>query len=104
MSNQRRVQTKVFKEMIKIGNSASHISVYTCQPKNKEDLEKADIVIVTQGEDGEEAIPLTWCDKGSFRGNVISDVDIKAGAVNTIQFRFEDNIKHLISLVAYVSK
>lgn len=78
--------------------------VYSVKIRSKEDLEKADIVIVTQGEDGEEAIPLTWCDKGSFRGNVISDVDIKAGAVNTIQFRFEDNIKHLISLVAYVSK
>ena len=26
--------------MIKIGNSASHISIYTCQPKSKEELEK----------------------------------------------------------------
>ena len=40
MSNQRRIQTKVIKEIIKIGKFASDVSFYSCQPKNKDELEE----------------------------------------------------------------
>lgn len=78
--------------------------VYTARILTEEDLENADIHITTQGEEGEEDIDLAWSDKGVVRQSCIYGVDLKSGVVNELRFRFEDNLKHKISLIAYVTK
>lgn len=78
--------------------------VYYLKVRTNEDLKNADLMIVTLGEDGEEEIPLDWSETGVVSHNMIRGIDLYADKANVVQFRFEDNIKHLITLTAYVEE
>ncbi|MBQ0161311.1 MAG: hypothetical protein KBT28_11915 [Bacteroidales bacterium] len=78
--------------------------VYTAKIKTKEDIENAVIIISTQGEEGEEIIDLAWSQVGKIFQSSIRGVSLRSGVTNEVKFRFEDNIKHCISLVAYVTE
>lgn len=72
--------------------------------ENGETLENADIFISTQGADETENIPLAWTDTGKIVGNSIRGISLDGQNSNKIKFKFNDSIKHSISLVVYVSK
>lgn len=72
--------------------------------ENNEALENADIFISTQGADESEDIPLAWSSVGKVVGNSIRGVTLDGQNSNKIQIRFNDNIKHSISMVVYVTK
>lgn len=78
-----------------------HLVIYT-----KEELQDATIFISTMGEDGSEDIPIIWADEGKVRENenAIFGVELKKDVPNRVAFKFEDNIKHIISLTVYVTK
>lgn len=78
-----------------------HLVIYT-----KEDLDNATIFISTMGEDSSEDISIIWADQGEVRENTnaIFGVELKKDAPNKVAFKFEDNIKHIISLTVYVTK
>lgn len=78
-----------------------HLVIYT-----REDLENATIFISTMGEDSSEDISIIWADQGEVRenANAIFGVELKKDAPNKVAFKFEDNIKHIISLTVYVTK
>lgn len=80
---------------------AYHLVIYT-----KEDLQNATIFISTMGENSLEEIPIIWADQGEVReyANAIFGVELKKDIPNRVAFKFEDNIKHLISLTVYVTK
>lgn len=80
---------------------AYHLIIYT-----KEDLHDASIFISTMGEDSSEDIPIKWADQGEVRenANAIFGVELKKDVPNRVAFKFEDNIKHIISLNVYVTK
>lgn len=80
---------------------AYHLVIYT-----KEDLQDASIFISTMGEDSFEDIPIIWADQGEVRenANAIFGVELKKDVPNRVAFKFEDNIKHIISLTVYVTK
>ena len=58
------------------------------------------------GEDSSEDIPIIWADQGEVRenANAIFGVELKKDVPNRVAFKFEDNIKHIISLTVYVTK
>lgn len=80
---------------------AYHLVIYT-----KEDLQDATIFISTMGEISFEEIPIIWADQGEVRenANAIFGVELKKDVPNRVAFKFEDNIKHIISLTVYVTK
>ena len=80
---------------------AYHLVIYT-----KEDLQDATIFISTMGEISSEEIPIIWADQGEVRenANAIFGVELKKDVPNRVAFKFEDNIKHIISLTVYVTK
>ena len=78
--------------------------VYILKVTTAEELKNATLKVLTEGEDGEEEIPLSWSSHGKVRRNHVSGVSLLANETNVIQIRFEDNIKHKISLTAYVNK
>ena len=80
---------------------AYHLVIYT-----KEDLQNATIFISTMGENSSEEIPIIWADQGEVRenANAIFGVELKKDVPNRVAFKFDDNIKHLISLTVYVTK
>lgn len=80
---------------------AYHLVIYT-----KEDLQNASIFVSTMGEDSSEDIPIIWADQGEVRenANAIFGVELKKDVPNRVAFKFEDNIKHIISLTVYVTK
>lgn len=80
---------------------AYHLVIYT-----KEDLQNATIFISTMGEISSEEIPIIWADQGEVRenANAIFGVELKKDVPNRVAFKFEDNIKHIISLTVYVTK
>lgn len=78
--------------------------LYTLKMRTNEDLSDAQLFITTQGEDGEEIIPLAYSSIGRIANNIIKGVNLKKEDVNIITLRFEDNIKHLISLTTYVTE
>lgn len=98
---QRKFMPVSFKILAKIEDDGL---VYTAKIKTKEDLENAVIIISTQGEEGEEIIDLAWSQVGKVFQSSIRGVTLKSGVTNEVKFRFEDNIKHCISLVAYVTE
>lgn len=72
--------------------------------ENNETLEGADIFISAQGADESEDIPLAWSNVGKVVGNSIRGVTLDGRNSNKIKIKFNDNIKHSISMVVYVTK
>lgn len=71
--------------------------------ENNETLENADIFISTQGADEKEKIPLAWSDAGQIVGNSIRGVTLDGRNSNKIKIKFNDNMKHSISMEVYVT-
>lgn len=86
----------------KVGNDLEYTLII--RPENNEKLENAQIFISTQGAEEIEDLPLAYADSGKVVGNSIQNVTLEGSQPNTVKFRFEDNIKHSISLVVYVTK
>ena len=72
--------------------------------ENNETLENADIFISTHGDEETENIPLSWANVGKIVGNSIRGISLNGQDSNKIKIKFNDNIKHSISLVVYVNK
>jgi hypothetical protein len=77
---------------------------YTLSITCNEDLDNASIFISTHGADSNEDLPIKWASTGRIQGNAIREVDLYAGQTNVIKFRFNDDIKHIISLSVYVKE
>lgn len=61
------------------------------------DAENVSIIVKCSGEVSDEAIALKTCDKGTFSGNVISNLQLQEGR-NVIDVWFEDDMRHSITL------
>ncbi len=72
--------------------------------ENNETLENADVFISTQGAEEPEDLPLAWSNVGKIVGNSIRGVSLDGQNSNKIKIKFNDNIKHSISMVVYVTK
>lgn len=77
---------------------------YTLSITCNEDLDNASIFISTHGADSNEDLPIKWASTGRIQGNAIREVDLYTGQTNVIKFRFNDDIKHIISLSVYVKE
>lgn len=86
----------------KIGDDLEYSLIV--RTENGETLENADLFVSAQGADEAEDIPLAWADAGKIVGNSIRGVSLDGQNSNKIKFKFNDKIKHSISLVVYVSK
>ena len=77
---------------------------YTLNITCEEDLDNASIFISTHGAESHEDLPIDWSDTGKVHLNSIREVNLYTGRINTIKFRFKDDIKHIISLSVYVKE
>ena len=100
---QQQIKHVTFRSSARLENEGLvyHLVIYT-----KEDLQDATIFISTMGDDSSEDIPIIWANQGEVRenANAIFGVELKKDVPNRVAFKFEDNIKHIISLTVYVTK
>lgn len=78
-------------------------NLYTMVIYSKRKIEKAMVELITGTALGTTEVPIEYSDTGTFTNNTICDIPIEPG-MNTIHFRFNDNIPHCTTVVTYEFK
>ena len=86
--------------IIKEGNVLYHDLII----RPEEDVVNGEIELIVGGDQDTLSVPIIYSSEGTIDGNRIVGISLKKDGVNKIRIRFEDNMRHSISLSAYERK